>query len=636
LQQYVEKKVEGNPFYLEELINSMVEDETLIESKAGWRLSRPLDRANVPATINGVISARIDRLDSVSRKVLQIASVIGRSFQHEILLQLMEPFDAAALDRALQGLEHAKLIYDRAGQSDHVYMFKHAMIQEVAYGRLLRKERQEIHQRSGAAIERLFPDRLSEHYETLAFHFKHAGDVSKTVKYMIRSGEKTLGRYAVEDSHRYFQQAYDLLSISPALAESKKSRLVDLLNRWSAAYYYRSDFRGLTERLEANRHLADALSDRSAQGAYYKWLGFAHWGGERYDKAYRHLNRSLEAGAAGSDARVMGEAHSWLTWTCAEMGRLDEAIEHGKRAQALSETLPGDHDIYFLATSGMGHAYWYMGNRKRSLEAGAALLRHGEKHANFRSFVEGYHIFGWSHFIAGDFKRAIECFREAVGNAAFPYYALFPKVGLGVSLLWDGRIEDAEQVLTELLHGSSGLGVEMLGAPAKALSGLVRIARGDLAEGIRTLEAVNSAWEKKKRLYPNATAEYVLGRVYLELALRRTPIPVSKVFYNAVFLTKTLPKARKKAERHFRRAFEIAGKIGAKGLMGQALLDLGLLYGLKKEPGQARDCIAEAITLFDTCGAECRLAQAKEAMHRFDAPGGFRSPGHSSSGVGDP
>jgi tetratricopeptide (TPR) repeat protein len=583
-----------------------------------------------------VISARIDRLDSVSRKVLQIAAVIGRSFQHEILLQMMEPSDASALDRALQGLEQAKLIYDRTGQSDRVYMFKHAMIQEVTYGRLLRKERQEIHQQIGEAIERLFPDRLSEHYETLALHFSQTGSVGKTVEYMIRSGEKTLGRYAVEDSHRYFQKAFDLLTIQPALAESEKSRLVDLLNRWSAVYYYRSDFKGLTERLEVNRHLADALSDPSAQGAYYKWLGFAHWGRERYDQAYRHLNRSLEAGKAGSDARVMGEAHSWLTWTCAEMGRLDEAIEHGKKAQKLSQTLPGDHDICFLATSGMGHAYWYMGDRKRSLEAGEALLHHGEKHANFRSFVEGYHIIGWSHFIAGDFKRAIKCFREAAERAPFPYYALFPKVGLGVSLLWDGRIEEAEQVLAELLHDSSGLGVEMLGAPAKALSGLVRIGRGDLAGGIRILEAVNTAWEKKKRLYPNATAEYVLGRVYMELALRRTTIPVSKVFHNAVFLTKTLPKARKKAERHFRRAFEIAGEIGAKGLMGQALLDLGVLYGLKKKPGQARDCIAEAITLFDTCGAECRLAQAKEAITRFDSPNGFRNSGPSSSGVDDP
>ena len=390
------------------------------------------------------------------------------------------------------------------------------------------------------------------------------------------------------------------------------------MNRWSAVYYYRSDFKGLTERLEANRHLADTFSETSAQGTYYKWLGFAHWGGEQYDDAYKYLNKSLESGAADNETPVMGEAHAWLTWTCAEMGRLDEAIEHGKKAQALSEMLSGDHDIYFLATSGMGHAYWYMGDRKRSLAAGEALLHHGERHANFRSFVEGYHIIGWSHFIAGDFKRAVACFREAVERAAFPYYSLFPKVGLGVSLLWDGRLEETEQVLTDLHNDSRGLGVEMLGAPAKALSGLVMIGRGDLAEGIRTLEAVRSAWEQKKRLYPNATAEYVLGRVYLELALRRTPIPVSTVFRNAVFLTKTLPKARKKAERHFQRAFEIAGQIGAKGLMGQALLDLGLLYGLKKEQGRARDCITEAISLFDTCGAECRLEEAKRAIAPFE------------------
>ena len=92
-------------------------------------------------------------------KVLQEASVIGRSFLYDILLQIAELPDPSTLDRALLGLEEAKLIYERSEQPDRVYMFKHAMTQEVAYSRLLRKERQKIHQRIGAVIERLFPDR---------------------------------------------------------------------------------------------------------------------------------------------------------------------------------------------------------------------------------------------------------------------------------------------------------------------------------------------------------------------------------------------------------------------------------------------------------------------------------------------
>ena len=121
------------------------------------------------------------------------------------------------------------------------YIFKHALTQEVVYNGLLKKERQEIHERIGQAIEQLFQDRLPEFYENLAFHFKNGKTFDKAVDYLIKSGEKSLNRFALEESHRYFKEAFDFIQSRRNRTNIENERLVDLLNRWGLVFYYLGD-----------------------------------------------------------------------------------------------------------------------------------------------------------------------------------------------------------------------------------------------------------------------------------------------------------------------------------------------------------------------------------------------------------
>ena len=200
LKRFVQQKTEGNPFYLEEFINSLIESGTLIRDNGNWKITKPIIESEISSTIHGLISGRLDRLEKETKRILQEASVIGRAFLYDILKRISELEDT--IDRGLSTLERLDLIRARSLQPDLEYMFKHPLTQEVVYNGLLKKDRQAIHEQVAHVMEELFQDRLPEFYETLAFHFKQGRSVTKAVDYLMKSGEKSLAIYAVEEAHQ--------------------------------------------------------------------------------------------------------------------------------------------------------------------------------------------------------------------------------------------------------------------------------------------------------------------------------------------------------------------------------------------------------------------------------------------------
>jgi class 3 adenylate cyclase len=273
LRRLVQSKAEGNPFYLEELVNSLIESETLIREKGDWRITKSISEAEVSSSIHGLISGRIDRLDQETKRILQEASVIGRAFLYEILRRITELKEF--IDGGLATLERLDLIRTRALQPDLEYIFKHALTQEVVYKGLLKKERKKIHDRIGYIIEQLFQDRLLEISETLAFHFKNGLSFHKAIEYLMKSGDKSLKRYAIEEAHGYYKEAFELLNNKPEMMKEEGALLINLLIEWSLVFYYRGDFRGLIELLKAHNNLAETLDDKAKIGMFSAWYGFA-------------------------------------------------------------------------------------------------------------------------------------------------------------------------------------------------------------------------------------------------------------------------------------------------------------------------------------------------------------------------
>ena len=235
LRNFIQRKAEGNPFYLEEVINSLIETETLTEKDNTWVLTRPLTGIDIPSNVQGVISARLDRLEKETKRILQEASVIGRVFLYEILKRITELKEQ--IDRSLHGLERLDLIRTRTLDPDLEYIFKHALTQEVVYNGLLKKERQVIHEKIANVMEELFRERLPEFYETLAYHYKQGQSYLKAVDYLMKAGEKCYERYTIEESHQYYKEAFDILSNKTDRSKEEDSLLIDLLIQWSSVYH---------------------------------------------------------------------------------------------------------------------------------------------------------------------------------------------------------------------------------------------------------------------------------------------------------------------------------------------------------------------------------------------------------------
>jgi tetratricopeptide (TPR) repeat protein len=611
LKKFVQEKIEGNPFYLEEVMNALIETGTLVRDNGSWKLARSITESNIPSTIQEVISARVDRLEKESKQILREASVIGRAFVYKLLLRITELKDP--IDRCLDDLKALDLIRIRSLHPELEYIFKHALTQEAVYSSLLKKERQAIHERIALAMEELFRERLPEFYETLGFHFKRGRSTDRAIDYLMKSGEKSLRRFAVEESHQYYREAYDLLVNRPAMTDEEKRLLIDLLNKWALVFYYRGDFKGLLTLYRKHEGLAEVVG-KAELGMFYAWMGLGLWCGGKAKSGYEYLWKALKVGEEIEDRRVIGYACTWLSWDCAELGLLKEAIAFGQKGQEISRSFESDPYLFSKSLAGLGYAYWISGEAKKTLEAGKTLLAYGERHSNIRSLAMGHWTMGFGYMVDGDFHRATECLESGIRASADPFYSAILRVVLGMNYLFANQLDKAQTALEEVVNYSHKFGAGVIGAFASAFMGVLLIAKGRMSQGLALLTEGQQTCLENQRRYLYAFCEYALAKVYSQIVKGAGPVSLSTMAKNIGFLIKNVPFASKKAEKHFSRAIEVAKEIGAKGTMGMAYLDLGLLHKTKKRTKQARRCISEAIQLFEQCEAEFYLKQASEAF----------------------
>jgi tetratricopeptide (TPR) repeat protein len=378
--------------------------------------------------------------------------------------------------------------------------------------------------------------------------------------------------------------------------------------------YYRGDFREQVHLLGAHRDLAESLADKAKLGMFYAWYGFSLFFRGKSKDSYEYLRKALEMGEQIEDQQVIGYACTWLSWTCADLGALEEAILCGERAQEISKHIPSDHYLFFKSLGGIGTACYYKGNRKRALEAGTAILDYGQRHSNIRSIVMGHFVKGFSFGLDGDFPSAIEAFKKAIQTAQDPFYYQCSRYFLGTGYAQNGQFQEAEAAFQEVAAYSRDFGCEVLGTPTDAMLGLLSIAQGRMGHGLNMMEEALQACLENQRRYVYARIEHYLGQVYLQIVEKSAPVSLTTMAKNVGFILKNVPSAAKKAVEHFHRALEVAEEIGAKSIQGQVYVGLGRLHKAKGRSDQAQDCFSKAARIFRKCEAKVYLKQANEAL----------------------
>jgi class 3 adenylate cyclase/tetratricopeptide (TPR) repeat protein len=328
------ERTQGNPFFLEETVRSLVESGALAGVPGALRLQWPLDNLQVPATVQAVLAARIDRLRPADKLVLQAAAVIGR----DVVLPLLaaaaamgEPDTAASLAR----LEAAGLLYTTATHPQHALSFKHALTQSVAYGSLLREQRRALHARLVPALEALHAGRLPEHADLLARHALGAELWPQALHHLRLAAEQAAARSAYVEAAALLQQA---LAVLPRLADGPASAAtaIDLRLALRQALLPLGRFDEILHLLQQALALAELAGDRPRGGRVQAFLAAWYWWRGQPDAASQAADHALLIADECADTGLAALAQSYLgqiLYTRAEYTRAVAVLEAAARLE---------------------------------------------------------------------------------------------------------------------------------------------------------------------------------------------------------------------------------------------------------------------------------------------------------------
>jgi predicted ATPase len=230
LKQFIMAKTAGNPFFMEEMVQTLVDQGVLRhDSAGGMQLASPVTSSalaalQLPPTVQGMLAARIDRLPAEEKALLQTLAVLGKEFAWGLLTAVANQPDDK-LQRLLTHLQAEEFIYEQPAFPESSYTFKHALTQEVAYNAVLLERRRVLHERAAQAIEALFAERLPEHYHALAHHYSRSGNTAKAVDYLHRAGHQAVERSAYAEAVSHLTTALDLLTALPETRERGQQEL---------------------------------------------------------------------------------------------------------------------------------------------------------------------------------------------------------------------------------------------------------------------------------------------------------------------------------------------------------------------------------------------------------------------------
>lgn len=224
VKQLILEKTEGTPFFMEEVVQTLAEEGVLVGERGHYQLTRQVSMLQISPTVQGILAARIDRLATEEKALLQHCAVIGREFSFSLVKQVVAQPEAH-LDRLLSSLRHKEFLYERLAFPEVAYLFKHALTQEVAYGTVLQERRKELHERTARAIESLYTENLEEHYAELAHHYSRGRNTEKAITYLQKAGQQAAQNSAHTEAIQSYTTALELLATLPETPDRMRQEL---------------------------------------------------------------------------------------------------------------------------------------------------------------------------------------------------------------------------------------------------------------------------------------------------------------------------------------------------------------------------------------------------------------------------
>jgi class 3 adenylate cyclase/tetratricopeptide (TPR) repeat protein len=573
LRELILSRAAGNPLYMEEFAHTLLENGSIQRRDNQYVLGQEPSDIQVPETIQGVIAARMDRLEDSLKRIMQVASVIGREFAFRILQTitgLKEELKSHLLN--LQGLE---FIYEKSLFPELEYVFKHALTQEVAYNSLLLKRRKEIHERIGQAIEQIYQERLEEFYEVLGHHYARSDNSQKALEYLSRANQKAARVNAMQEAKAYFDEAMKILDTLPQ-TELNRKRRISLLVDQTFVFQLLFRFREYHDLLTHYEAMANALGNQELLGVFYTRLGSCEWWCGYIDQAIRTLTKAAELCEAAGRKEDLGHAYMVLQWSHLWKGDYDKVLT--LKEAALPQM---DEQIslraYSLALVGASWAYSHTGNWDSAIEDGQKGLSIGEKFSNNSLISFAAFSLSVAYTLKGDLEKALEYGEIAVQQAPTPADRAWAQTGPFWALCRLGDPLKGIELGTALLSTYRTVGF----VPAEIYT-IVSLGEGHCRYGD----------------YDKATKLLCEGLQLAERSGMKFLIGCAHRLLGEIALKTNLDQAMD----HFVKSITVFREIKAENELAVAYAGLGRLHKQEGNIAKARDYLTNALEIFERLG----------------------------------
>jgi len=521
LREVILDRAAGNPLFMEEFTHTLLENGSIRKKDHQYVLTRKVSEIQVPDTIQGIIAARMDRLEENLKRTMQVASVIGRDFAYRILhtiTGMQEELKSYLMN--LQGLE---FIYEKSLFPELEYVFKHTLTQEVAYSSLLVKRRKGLHDRIGQAIEELYPDKLEEFYEALAYHYLRGENWEKAYQYLLASAIKVGMRYSLWEAFRFGKEGINVLS-KMSQTEENKRRSIDargMLALVMMALGYPEDS---LEILQEGERLSRELGDEKSLARFHGHIGTYHtWTGDTQESV-KYLEGAFQAAERAQDVELMAPIAFQLCVTYGNQGYVRKAAEVAAKVIALLESTQreseslgwGLFNLYSALLASYGNALAWMGDFEEGQAQCEKALRFAAKLNDLggMGFVE--YLYAWCYMLQGDGRKGIEHMQSAIKHLEEAQIVsilggAWTSLGFGYGLL--GQID------TALNHMKKGLETDLaLGCPSGfyfhyGWLSILYLESGDLEDARSCAEKTLELAQKEHSKLWEAGAWLVLGSI---------------------------------------------------------------------------------------------------------------------------
>jgi tetratricopeptide (TPR) repeat protein len=597
LAELMHERTGGNPFFLEETVRTLVETGALAGERGAYRLTRPVEALQIPATVQAILAARIDRLSPGDKRLLQAASVVGKDVAFALLHAVAELPDED-LRWSLAQLQTAEFLYEARLFPDLEYTFKHALTHEVAYGSVLHERRRALHARIVVALERLHDTRLDEHVEALAHH-AFLGEVwDKAVHYLRRAGARASCRSASREAVMYLERALAALRRLPDSA-SVADTDIDVRLELRNALLPLGDNQAMFAHLHAAEELASAIGDDRRLGWVLAYLTICFTAAGDQDEAIARGRRALALGTAAEDdgLRVMGRFFLGLASLCG--GRLADAVQ---LFQQVVTTLAGARAAERFGEPGPPAQFaqallaWSLAELGRfddAIAVGEESLRVAHAIDQPFTLMHGYFGAGIPYLTRGEFGRAIPPLEQgfALCRATEQHLWLGEiAADLGLAYARAGRLDDAMPVLEFALKEAAMTGLRFTYSRQHAHVGEAYLLAGRHDEAARLAAVALDVARAQKQRGQEA------GALWLSAEIARCALDAER------------------AEADYQRAMALASEIGSRPLVAHCYLGLGKLSRRTGERDHAHEHLTTAAMMYREMKMPLWLEQVETEM----------------------